>query len=164
MISSCMNERRWIRPRDKCNRRVSKPLALGTGASQTYRLFRNPDSLKVSYKAPTRWSTKPTPFPRAPPPLKSLPIMSTNLYEILGVQRDVTDEQSTSNPFPSVVHPPLILPQSERLTRNGRYKLTLIVSLRSKNQPRKMSSERSSIPSIHSLLCHSLTTPGEQRI
>ena len=98
------------------------------------------------------------------PPLKSLPIMSTNLYEILGVQRDVTDEQSTSNPFPSVVHPPLMLPQSERLTRNGRYKLTLIVSLRSKNQPRKMSSERSSIPSIHSLLCHSLTTPGEQRI
>jgi hypothetical protein len=59
--------------------------------------------------------------------------MSTNLYEILGVPRDVTDEQSTSNPFSWVVYPPLMLPQSERLTRNERYKLTQIVSLRSKN-------------------------------
>ncbi len=38
-------------------------------------------------------------------PTSPLPSMSANLYDILGVQRDATDDQSMSNPRPSLVPP-----------------------------------------------------------
>jgi DnaJ domain len=47
----------------------------------------------------------PIPSPRARAQPTSVPSMSTNLYDILGVQRDATEEQSTSNPLLVLVFP-----------------------------------------------------------
>jgi hypothetical protein len=78
--------------------------------------------------------------------------MSTNLYETLGVQRDATDDQSTSCPRPGV-SPPLnafVHLQSEKLIRNVPYKPTLIVFRQNRKQQQGMSFERSLL-SIHPL-------------
>ena len=96
-------------------------------------------------------SSCPPPFPCAPPTTS----MSTNLYEILGVQRDATDDQSTFNP-----HPWLVLPlnthvrlQSEKHIKKGPYKPTRIVFPKNRKQQQGMSSERSPL-SMHSLCYH----------
>lgn len=101
-----------------------------------------------------------------PPSLYAPPTtdMSTNLYETLGVQRGVSEDQSMSNPRTCLVPPlnALLCLQSERPIRNEPYKHTQIVFHQSRKNSLEMSSERSLL-SMHPLCCvaHSWSVLGQ---
>jgi hypothetical protein len=144
---------------------VSRILVILNGCSP------NPDVEALGYKAVQTDYSPPLPshllvpssLPCAPPTTG----MSTNLYEILGVQRDASEDQSAFNPCPwsCPVLNALFRLQSERHIRNGRYKPTRIVFPQNGRKQREMSFERFFL-SKHPLCytAHSWPILGQQRI